>query len=92
MHVILSHFGAIAFQTAELPGALWGYSVAFGAGELIVGFFMRMIHLEDHTTEKLEALRALRKEQIKKFYEGIPGPQQWEMSSLEPVEAKATEE
>ena len=43
---------------------------------------LRCIRLPDKTTEKLEALRRLRKEQILKFYEGVPGEQQWEMNSL----------
>jgi Ca2+-transporting ATPase len=83
MHVILSHFASSAFQTDKVDFKFWGYSVAFGAGELIVGLFLRMVRLVDHTAEKLDALRRLRRDQIKKFYEGVPGPQQWEMNSQE---------
>jgi Ca2+-transporting ATPase len=92
LQFILSHFAAVAFHTFGLEGKYWGISIAFGVGELIVGFFLRMIRLTDHTTEKLQALRALRAEQIKRFYEGVPGPQQWEMTSLDAPEEQKKEE
>jgi Ca2+-transporting ATPase len=83
MHIVLSYFASAAFQTLKIGVEFWGISIAFGAGELIVGIFLRMVRLQDHTADKLNALRELRRDQIKKYYEGVPGPQQWEMSSLD---------
>jgi Ca2+-transporting ATPase len=83
VHVVLSHFASLAFQTVKIPLKFWGYSLAFAVAELFVGGLLRLIRLTDRTTEKLEALRAQRADHIKQFYAGIPGPQQWEMSSLE---------
>jgi Ca2+-transporting ATPase len=83
MHIVLSYFASTAFQTLPIGAEFWGMSVAFGAGELIIGFILRLIRLQDHTAAKLNALRELRRDEIKKFYQGVPGPQQWEMSSLD---------
>jgi Ca2+-transporting ATPase len=64
----------------------WFYSIIFGVGELIIGFFLRLIRLTDHTTEKLDAFRARRAEEIRQFYADVPGPRQWEMNSLDTID------
>jgi hypothetical protein len=83
VHVVLSHFASLAFQTVKLSWKFWGWSLAFAIAELFIGFLLRLIKLTDHTLEMLDALRAQRTEHIKQFYEGVPGPQQWEMNSQE---------
>jgi Ca2+-transporting ATPase len=86
VHFILSHFGSVAFETVKLPFEFWLYSIVFGLGELLIGFFLRLIRLTDHTTERLETLRARRAEEIRQFYAGVPGPRQWEMNSLDAMD------
>ena len=51
--------------------------MALGIGSLIIGAFLRMIKMKDRTTEKLNALRTLRKEQMKKRYAGMSVEEQW---------------
>jgi Ca2+-transporting ATPase len=83
VHVILSHFASLTFQTVKLPFKFWAYSLVFGIFELFIGFLLRLMKLTDHTTEKLEKYRAMRRDEMRQLYAGVPGPQQWEMDSLE---------
>ena len=92
LQAILCELAGAAFETVHLPWQEWLICLAFGAGSLVIGAILRCIKLPDKTTEKLEALRRVRKEQILKFYEGIPGEQQWEMSSLQKKEKKKKDE
>ena len=88
LQAILCELAGAAFETVHLSWKEWLICLAFGVGSLIIGAILRCIKLPDKTTEKLEALRRLRKEQILKFYEGIPGEQQWEMNSLKKKDKK----
>jgi Ca2+-transporting ATPase len=83
VQAILTELAKAAFITVNMTATEWLICLAFGVGSLVIGFLLRMIQLTDRTTEKLDALRALRVAQIKKFYHGVPGARQWEMSSLD---------
>jgi Ca2+-transporting ATPase len=83
MQAILSEFAGAAFMTYKMQPVHWGIAIGFGVGSLLIGFILRLIRLQDHTSEKLQALRKIRADQIKNYYQGVPAPQQWEMSSLE---------
>ena len=78
LQAIITEFGSTAFETIGLPWKEWLISLAFAAGTLIVGAFLRTIKLKDRTTEKLEALRERRKEEMKLQYTGMSAQQQWE--------------
>ena len=88
LQAILCELAGAAFETVHLPWQEWLICLAFGVGSLFIGAILRCIRLPDKTTEKLEALRRVRKEQILKFYEGVPGEQQWEMNSLKKKKEK----
>jgi len=92
IQAILSEFAGAAFLTYRMKGMHWVIALVFGAGSLVIGFILRMIRLPDRTAEKLDAMRRLRVDQIKRFYAGIPGPRQWEMNSQDESQAKATDE
>jgi len=69
--LITETFGK-AFHVIGLPLSQWLLSLGFALGVLIVGAFLRMIPLEDHTSDKLNALRKLRTSQVRRLYEGMP--------------------
>lgn len=77
LQAIITEFGGSAFETMHLNWKEWLISLALGIGSLIIGAFLRMIKMKDRTTEKLNALRALRKEQMKKRYAGMSVEEQW---------------
>lgn len=83
LQAILTELAKAAFITVNMNWKEWLICLAFGAGELIIGAILRCIRLKDTTTQKLQALREQRKQQIKKFYEGVPAERQWEMSILD---------
>jgi Ca2+-transporting ATPase len=89
VQAILTELAKAAFVTINMTGIEWVISIAFGAGSLVVGVLLRMIRLPDNTSEKLDALRAMRVAQIKKYYQGVPGNKQWEMNSLEDSKSAA---
>ncbi|OHT02234.1 calcium motive P-type ATPase [Tritrichomonas foetus] len=80
LQAILLELAKSAFMTVHLRWDEWLICLAFGAGSLIIGAILRCIRLKDNTTAKLNALRETRKNEIKKFYENVPGEEQWEMS------------
>jgi hypothetical protein len=62
-----------------------------GICELFIGFLLRLIRFTNHTTEKLERYKAVTADEMRQFYAGVSGPQQWEMGSVEkPTESKIT--
>jgi Ca2+-transporting ATPase len=82
LQAILSELAGVAFETYHMQAEHWGISLGFGVGSLIIGAILRFITVTDNTTDKLNALRRLRVDAIKKFYADVPGPQQWELNSL----------
>ena len=83
LQAILTELAKAAFLTVNMSWDEWLICLAFGIGSLIVGAILRLIKLKDNTTKKLEALRATRKEQIKKYYEHVPNERQWDMNILD---------
>ena len=65
------------FETEPPDGKAWAISLAFGIGSLIIGFFLRLIRLTDHTSDNLNALREQRKELITKTYTGMSFEEQF---------------
>lgn len=91
LQAILVEVGGAAFQTVPLNYKYWLISIAFGAGSLIIGFFLRLIRLKDKTTHKLQALRTLRKKEIQEKYRGMNAEQMWDIE-YNPEDEKEKEE
>jgi Ca2+-transporting ATPase len=66
-----------AFALVALDWKAWVISIAFGIGSLIIGFFLRLIKLTDHTSDNLNALREERKELVRKTYTGMSFEEQF---------------
>jgi Ca2+-transporting ATPase len=92
VQALLTELAKPAFLTVHLPWKEWLICLGFGAGSLVIGAVLRAINVKDVTTEKLNAYRKMRVEQIKKYYADVPGPRQWEMSSLEKKDESADDE
>ncbi|OHT02030.1 calcium motive P-type ATPase [Tritrichomonas foetus] len=91
VQAILTELAGSAFLTVHLNWKEWLICIGFGAAELIVGAILRCIRLKDTTTQKLNALRAQRREQMKLFYANVPGEMQWEMNMLDGKSPKVGE-
>jgi Ca2+-transporting ATPase len=83
VQALLSELARAAFRTFHMRAVHWGIAMAFSVGTLVVGFWLRLVRLPDHTVTRLNALRKARMDHMRLFYEGIPPRQQWEMSSLD---------
>jgi Ca2+-transporting ATPase len=92
VQAILTELAKAAFMTINLSAMEWVYSLAFGAGSLVIGACLRAITVKDVTTEKLDAYRKQRVAQIKKYYNNVPGPRQWEMNSFDDKKKEIDEE
>jgi Ca2+-transporting ATPase len=68
---LIVHFAGVPFSLLRQNGIQWAIAVGFGFGSLIIGFFIRLIPLPDHTAEKLAALRMERHEKIIESYTGM---------------------
>lgn len=79
LQAIITEFGGTAFETTHLRWDEWLVSLALGFGSLFIGAILRAIKMKDKTTEKLNALRAQRKEQMKRRYAGMSVEQQWDL-------------
>ena len=72
------------FDTVHLTWRDWLISLGFGAFSLIVGAVLLCILVPDKTTEKLEALRTLRHNEMRKRYEGMTAQQHWNNEYVAP--------
>ena len=79
LQAIITEFGGAAFETTHLRWDEWLVCLALGFGSLFIGWVLRLIKVKDMTTQKLNALRAQRKQQMKRRYAGMSVEQQWEM-------------
>jgi len=77
LQALLLECAGSAFETVHLNAKEWGICLAFGAGELIIGILLRLITLPDKTTEKLNALRARRRQEMEQRYSGMSFDEQW---------------
>ncbi|KAH0793266.1 calcium-translocating P-type ATPase, PMCA-type family protein [Histomonas meleagridis] len=92
LQAILVIFAKSAFLTVDLSWKEWLISIGLGAGSLVIGVLLRLIKLPDMTVEKLEKLRAEKKEEIKRFYANVPGQDQWKMSTLKKKKEESDDE
>lgn len=77
LQAIITEFGGSAFETTHLNWKEWLICLALGFGSLIIGALLRLIKLKDRTSEKLNVLRAQRKQQMIKRYNGKSIEEQW---------------
>lgn len=77
LQAILTELAGQVFDTVHLTWRDWLISLGFGAFSLVVGAFLRCIPVPDRTSEKLEALRVLRRQEMRKRYQGMTAEQQW---------------
>ena len=84
LQAILTELAGQVFDTVHLSWRDWLISLGFGAFSLVVGAVLRCIPVPDKTTEKLEALRTLRRNEMRKRYEGMTAEQQWNNEYVAP--------
>jgi len=92
LQAILLECAGKAFETVHLKWDEWLICIGFGAGEIIIGIILRLINLPDKTTEKLNALRELRKEQMRERYAGKSFDEQWAVDYSPPKEDEEDKE
>jgi len=77
VQALLLELAGAAFETVHLSAKEWGICLAFGVGEIIIGIILRLIKMPDKTTEKLNALRELRRREMTEKYQGKSCEEQW---------------
>ena len=77
------------FQIVDIGWEGWVISIAFGVATLLIGFIVRLVPVEDNTTEKLIKHRELRRLEIKEKYKSMTAEQQW---NAEPINDKDEDE
>jgi hypothetical protein len=71
MYSMISYFATVTFQMHPIAGKFRAYSIELGVGQLLVGLVLRMTRFTDYQTERLQALRMVRTQEITRFSEGI---------------------
>ena len=77
VQAIIIQFCGPAFSLNKLDWKGWVISLAFGVGSLVIGVILRCIKLPDHTSDNLNALRELRKQQIRDAYSNMSKEEQF---------------
>ena len=77
LQIIIIFVGRAPFELVEFDWKGWVISIVAGIVVLPLGSLVRLIPVQDKTTEKLIAHRAMRREQIRNQYQGLTTEQQW---------------
>lgn len=76
--VLIVLFAGGAFGFMKQSGTQWALAFSFGLGSLVVGAFVRLFRLKDHTSDNLNSLREARKKQIRNVYYNLSKEEQFE--------------
>ncbi|EAX96478.1 calcium-translocating P-type ATPase, PMCA-type family protein [Trichomonas vaginalis G3] len=82
IQILIIFVGGKVFHTVQPTGREWWITMVFSVGDLIVGFFTRMIKLKDHTLENLNVYRLMRKEKVRRYYHNMSVDQQWNENNV----------
>jgi len=77
IQVIIMLYGGRAFAIEKLSKKGWIISLSFGLSTIIIGFFIRLIHIEDRTQENLDKMRLERRVLLEKEYTGLSYQEQF---------------
>jgi Ca2+-transporting ATPase len=77
IQVLLVAFASEKIEIEKLSYIDWLISVGFGVGELVIGFFIRLIKFPDHTIHKLDSIRETRRREMENRYRNMPIDGQW---------------
>lgn len=77
VQAIIVEFGKKVFQTHHLTWIHWLSSLAFGAGSLLIGLFLRLIPVKELSYEEVEKQREAMYESLKETLRGLTEDEQW---------------
>jgi len=80
IQTIITEFGSDVFGCRGLNWKYWLLSVGFGASELIFGFFLRLVKMDDDTTARLIVNREEKREIMRRKYSAMTPSMMWRAS------------